>query len=97
MEEELLHTIDEPAMKRHLLGTATQDDVANLEPRPMVPNGTGPLPPELGARARALLVAQSQAIERLEGLRKTTGRHLAAMRAIPPHRDARSVYLDIAG
>lgn len=97
MEDDLGHTMDEAAVKRHLAGTATADDVAALERPLRLPSGTGPFPEELAERALALLDAQGSAIERLEKLMRTTGRHLAAMRSIPPHRDERSVYLDIAG
>lgn len=97
MEDDLNHVMDEAAVKRHLAGTATSDDLAALERPARLPSGTGPFPAELSERARALLDAQGAAIERLEGLRRSTGRHLAAMRSIPPHRDDRSVYLDVAG
>lgn len=97
MEDDLSHVMDEAAAKRHLLGTATPDDLAALEIPPRVPSGIGPFPEELSERARALLDAQGAAIKSLEGLKRATGRHLAAMRSIPPHRDDRSVYLDIAG
>lgn len=97
MEDDLDHVMDEAAVKRYLAGTATPDDLAALERPTRLPSGTGPFPRELSERAQALLDAQSAAIERLEGLRRSTGRHLAAMRSIPPHRDDRSVYLDTAG
>lgn len=97
MEEDLNHVMDEASVKRHLAGAATPDDLAALERPLRVPSGTGPFPAELSERARALLDAQGSAIERLERLMRSTGRHMAAMRSIPPHRDDRSVYLDIAG
>jgi hypothetical protein len=97
MEDDLSHAMDEASVKRHLAGTATPDDLAALERPQRLPIGTGPFPAELSERARALLDAQGSAIERLERLMRSTGRHLAAMRSIPPHRDDRSVYLDIAG
>ncbi|WP_349899720.1 hypothetical protein [Parafrigoribacterium soli] len=97
MEDDLAHVMDDAAMKRHLAGEATPDDLTALERPLRVPSGTGEFPAELVERARALMDAQSAAIARLEGLKRTTGRHLAAMRSIPPHRDDRSVYLDIAG
>lgn len=97
MEDDLSYVMDDATVKRHLAGTATPDDVAALERPLRLPSGTGPFPAELSERAQALLDAQSSAIERLEKLMRTTGRHLAAMRSIPPHRDDRSVYLDIAG
>ena len=97
MEDDLSHVMDEAAAKRHLLGIATPDDLAALAMPPRVPSGIGPFPAELSERAKALLAAQGAAIKSLEGLKRATGRHLAAMRSIPPHRDDRSVYLDIAG
>src|SRR6185312_7808142 len=97
MEDDLAHVMDDAAVKRHLAGSPTADDLAALERPLRTPSGTGPFPEELTARAQALMKAQSAAIERLEGLKRTTGRHLAAMRSVPPHRDDRSVYIDIAG
>lgn len=97
MEDDLAHVMDDAAVKRHLAGSPTADDLAALERPVRTPSGAGPFPEELAQRARALMKAQDAAIRRLEGLQRTTGRHLAAMRSIPPHRDDRSVYLDIAG
>lgn len=61
------------------------------------PVDAGPIPAELVERAQHILEAQHVAIERVDVARRTTGRHLAAMRSVPPHRGERSVYLDISG
>jgi hypothetical protein len=61
------------------------------------PVDAGPIPAELVERAQHILEAQQVAIERVDVARRTTGRHLAAMRSVPPHRGERSVYLDISG
>jgi hypothetical protein len=61
------------------------------------PSDAGPIPTELVERAEHILEAQHATIERVEAARRTTGRHLAAMRSVPPHRGDRAVYLDISG
>lgn len=61
------------------------------------PSDAGPIPVELVERAQHILSAQHEAIERVEVVRRTTGRHLAAMRSVPPHRGDHAVYLDISG
>lgn len=94
MEDDLAHVMDDAAVKRHLAGSPTADDLAALERPVRTPSGTGPFPEELAERAQALMDAQYATIQRLEGLKRETGRHLAAMRSVPPHRDSRSVYLD---
>ncbi len=68
-----------------------------LPGRVVLPTNPGPIPAELLERAQLILEAQQQAIERVEVARRTTGRHLAAMRSVMPHRDDRAVYLDISG
>ena len=62
------------------------------------PLGLEPLPSHLADRARDLLHNQQKLIGELEQTRKNTLKHLAAIRSVPPERDARaSVYLDVAG
>ena len=70
------------------------DDALAPEIDYALPANAGPIPAELIERAQHVLEAQHEAIERVEVARRTTGRHLAAMRAVPPHRGERSVYLD---
>ncbi|MBG6213598.1 MAG: hypothetical protein LH475_07675 [Cryobacterium sp.] len=62
------------------------------------PAGLAALPPELGARVRHLLGNQKKLVGELAAARAGVGRHLAAVRSVPPRRDARaSVYLDVDG
>ena len=62
------------------------------------PRGLGAIPAELAERVRDLLHNQHKLIGELETARNVTAKHLAAVRAVPPKRDARaSVYLDVAG
>lgn len=61
------------------------------------PSDAGPIPAELAEHAQHILEAQHEAIDRVEVARRTTGRHLAAMRSVPPHRGDHAVYLDISG
>jgi hypothetical protein len=59
------------------------------------PPGIGPLPPELAARARALLVAQTATLARMQDEHVSILRHTAAIESIPTRRGARRpVYLD---
>lgn len=53
----------------------------------------GPLPAELRERAAAVLVAQREAMARLETLRAELARHLELTRALAPAPDV-AVYLD---
>ena len=62
------------------------------------PAGLGTIPAELAERVRDLVHNQQKLIGELETARNLTAKHLAAVRAVPPKRDARaSVYLDVAG
>ncbi|TFC28487.1 hypothetical protein E3O25_08000 [Cryobacterium sp. TMT1-3] len=62
------------------------------------PNGLGAIPAELAARVQDLLHNQQKLIGELERARTLTLKHLAAIRSVPPERDARaSVYLDVNG
>ena len=62
------------------------------------PQGLGPIPAELAERVEDLLHNQQKLIGELETARNLTVKHLAAVRSVPPKRDARaSVYLDVAG
>ena len=62
------------------------------------PAGLGAIPAELAERVKDLLHNQHKLIGELETARIMTAKHLAAVRAVPPKRDARaSVYLDVAG
>ncbi|WP_104132885.1 hypothetical protein [Cryobacterium sp. M91] len=73
---------------------AAADSAANWAP----PRGLGAIPAELAERVRDLLHNQHKLIGELETARNLTAKHLAAVRAVPPKRDARaSVYLDVAG
>ncbi|WP_146069393.1 hypothetical protein [Cryobacterium sp. Y11] len=63
-----------------------------------VPRGLGNIPAEFAERVRDLVHNQHKLIGELETARNVTAKHLAAVRAVPPKRDARaSVYLDVAG
>ena len=62
------------------------------------PRGLGAIPAELAERVKDLLRNQHKLIGELETARNLTAKHLAAVRAVPPKRDARaSVYLDVTG
>jgi predicted RNA-binding Zn ribbon-like protein len=61
------------------------------------PTHLGPMPSELRERADRLLADQRASIRNLEDLHRETGRHLAAVRAVPSPRDGQSVYLDVSG
>jgi hypothetical protein len=61
------------------------------------PAELGTIPPELLDRARAILAAQQETSARLYAHHGATGRHLAALRTVPPGRNERSAYLDVAG
>lgn len=61
------------------------------------PASLGPLPAHLLERANALLAEQNESIRKLEELHRETGRHLAAVRAVPRLADRQSVYLDVTG
>ncbi|WP_104178626.1 hypothetical protein [Cryobacterium sp. Y50] len=64
----------------------------------VVPRGLGAIPAQLAERVRDLLQNQQKLIGELETARNLTAKHLAAVRAVPPKRDARaSVYLDVDG
>jgi hypothetical protein len=75
------------------------DDVADAaDDSPWVPpTHLGPLPGDLRERAERLLADQRDSIRTLEDLHRETGRHLAAVRAVPSPRDGQSVYLDVSG
>lgn len=62
------------------------------------PTGLGGIPPELAVRVHDLLHNQQKLIGELEQAQSLTIKHLAAIRSVPPERDARaSVYLDVNG
>jgi hypothetical protein len=62
------------------------------------PADLGPLPVELLGRAQELAAAQHHAIAALEEEQSTTRRHLAALRALPQHRNETGpLYLDASG
>jgi len=62
------------------------------------PAGIGPIPHHLEERARDLLVCQQKLAGEIDGARRVTLRHLAALRSVPSAREAkRSVYLDVTG
>jgi hypothetical protein len=62
------------------------------------PTDLGPLPAELLARAQELAAAQTHALAALEEEKTSTGRHLAALRSLPQHRNETGpVYLDASG
>jgi hypothetical protein len=61
------------------------------------PTHLGPMPGELRERAERLLAEQQDSMRNLEDLHRETGRHLAAVRAVPSPRDGQSVYLDVSG
>jgi hypothetical protein len=59
------------------------------------PRGIGSLPPELGERARAILLAQTTTLARMQSEHTTIARHTAAIESIPTRRGGRRpVYLD---
>jgi hypothetical protein len=59
------------------------------------PRGIGPLPRELAARARTILVAQTAALGRMQEEQGMIVKHTAALESIPTRRRAyRPVYLD---
>ena len=63
-----------------------------------LPSGLGPLPDRLARRALALSERQDTLAGLLEQRRTTTGRHLAAVRAVPASRAPMpAVYLDVEG
>ena len=79
------------------MGGSTSDGVAAVGEW-TVPTGLGNIPPELAARVQDLLHNQQKLIGELEQARALTLKHLAAIRSVPPERDARaSVYLDVNG
>jgi hypothetical protein len=51
----------------------------------------------LRERALHLLAEQRESVRNLEELHRETGRHLAAVRAVPQMSDRQSVYLDVTG
>ncbi len=60
------------------------------------PERLGPIPAHLEDRAREILAAQRDEIERLQNEQRTVGQHLAVLRSVPSRRsDGRSVYLDV--
>ncbi|MDN4613424.1 hypothetical protein P5G50_03060 [Leifsonia sp. F6_8S_P_1B] len=62
------------------------------------PAGLGPLPVELRERATRLLDAQQHTLRHLADMRRSTARHLSAVRSVP--RDASGpapVYVDLVG
>jgi hypothetical protein len=61
------------------------------------PTHLGPMPGWLRERAERLLADQRESIRTLGELHRETGRHLAAVRAVPTPRDGQSVYLDVSG
>jgi hypothetical protein len=68
------------------------------EPSPGVwGEAASPLPPELADRARRVLAAQRERIQRLERERDETLGHLAALRRIPADIGERPAYLDLDG
>jgi hypothetical protein len=74
---------------------AVTDDAAHVAWTP--PAGLGPLPLHLRERALHLLAEQRESVRNLEELHRETGRHLAAVRAVPQMSDRQSVYLDVTG
>lgn len=76
-----------------------QKAIAQVDPSPWAaPSGLGPIPAELAERAARLLDAQLHTIRYLEDVRRTTARHLAAVRSVPPaDGDAKPVYFDLIG
>jgi hypothetical protein len=61
------------------------------------PTDLGPMPAELRERAAALVAEQRESLHTLNELQRETGRHLAAVRAVPSTRQDQSVYLDVSG
>jgi hypothetical protein len=74
---------------------ATGDAAA--DPAWTAPTHLGPLPAELRDRAERLLARQRASLLDLDDLHRETGRHLAAVRAVPSPREGQSVYLDVSG
>jgi hypothetical protein len=67
---------------------------------PMVwtpPTHLGAMPSRLRDRAERVLAEQRQSLRNLEEMHRETGRHLAAIRAVPRPSTGQPVYLDTAG
>jgi hypothetical protein len=84
-------------MEAELVPTARTATDPVSAPTPWVgPERLGPIPPHLEDRAREILAAQRNEIERLQEEQRTVGQHLAVLRSVPSRRsDGRSVYLDV--
>ena len=62
------------------------------------PTGLGPIPAELISRAQKLAAAQQDAMVAIREEQSSTRRHLAALRALPQHRNETGpLYLDASG
>lgn len=62
------------------------------------PTDVGPIPIELMARARTVLLSHLDAIGHVEKLRDSTLAHLTAVRTVPDAAASdRSIYLDVTG
>jgi hypothetical protein len=94
---------NEPVRDWHEALTRVEEDlqraVAQADPVPWRPPiALGPIPPELVERAARLLEAQLHTIRYLEDVRRTTARHLAAVRSVPAvDSSAHPVYFDLIG
>ncbi|MFF1572686.1 hypothetical protein ACFVWR_08070 [Leifsonia sp. NPDC058292] len=73
--------------------------VAQADPLPWhPPSALGPIPAELVERATRLLEAQQHTIRYLEDVRRTTAKHLAAVRSTAQaDANAHPVYFDLMG
>ncbi|HEY8912533.1 hypothetical protein [Lacisediminihabitans sp.] len=71
------------------------DDVGGA-PVWVMPTYLGPMPADLRSRANRILGEQRESIEALEERKRVTGRHLAAIEAVPPaHPGDNAAYLDV--
>jgi hypothetical protein len=73
--------------------------LALAEPVPWRPPiALGPIPAELRDRAARLLEAQLHTVRYLEDVKRSTARHLAAVKAVPAvETGAHPVYFDLIG
>ena len=76
------------------VGTRDERDV----PEFVSPSDLGVLPKHLEARARTIVAAHTELVERMRQEQAQVGRHLYALRAVPHDpADALPVYIDAAG
>ncbi|WP_394769211.1 hypothetical protein [Lacisediminihabitans sp.] len=91
----VLNAMEESIAASRLPARADAEDYGGV-PVWVMPSYLGPMPPDLRTRANRIFSEQQESIDALEERKRVTGRHLAAIEAVPPvNPGGPSAYLDV--